>query len=302
MKKILIDTDIGIDCDDAMALAAAMALEKQGKISIEGVCTCTAREGSSGCVAAILNYYGFEKDYATYRGAPLECDASNVYAKGVRDAFNAQDSEEESVRFLRKKLANATEKLTLVSLGPLSVIADLLTSQPDDISDLNGVELVKAKSDALYSMAGNFVNREKKYEGRYEHFSEWNVYQNIPAAQTVVNLCPIPLVFCPFEVGVDVLSGETIDRASPVGVSIHMFYQANKNERCVTRSSWDPLTVCIAAGLDWFDYSPYGKITIDDNGCASFEEGEGLHRYVIERFSVEETARKLNELYEQIVK
>ena len=302
MKKLLIDTDIGIDCDDAMALAAAMALEKMGKASIEGVCTCTAREGSSGCVAAILNHYGFDRDYATYRGAPLACDASNVYAKGVRDTFNAKDSEEESVRFLRKKLVNATEKLTLVSLGPLSVIADLLMSQPDDISDLNGVELVKAKADALYSMAGNFVDREKKYEGRYEYFSEWNVYQNISAAQTVVNFCPIPLVFCPFEVGVDVQTRETIDRDSPVGVSIHMFHQANKSERCVTRSSWDPLTVCIAAGVDWFDYSPYGKITIDDDGCAHFEGGEGLHRYVIERCDVQETAQKLNELYKQIEK
>ena len=302
MKKLLIDTDIGIDCDDAMALAAAMALEKMGKASIEGVCTCTAREGSSGCVAAILNHYGFDRDYATYRGEPLECDASNVYAKGVRDTFKAKDSQEESVRFLRKKLANATEKMTLVSLGPLSVIADLLTSQPDDVSDLNGVELVKEKADALYSMAGNFVNREKIYEGRYEYFSEWNVCQNIPAAQTVVNLCPIPLVFCPFEVGVDVQTGETIDRDSPVGVSIHMFHQANKSERCVTRSSWDPLTVCLAANLDWFNYSPYGKITIDDKGCAHFEGGEGLHRYVIERCDVQETAQKLNELYKQIEK
>ena len=300
MKKILIDTDIGIDCDDAAALAVAIALEKLGKVCIEGVSTCTAREGASGSVKAILKYYGLNKDCASFMGEPLECDKTNVYAKGVKDAFCEKDCEEESVHLLRRKLAVAEEKVSIIALGPLSVIAGLLESQPDDLSSLNGVELVKEKVDTLYTMAGNFVKyHEQLYQGRFTYSSEWNVYQDIKSAQTVANICPVPIVFCPYEVGEKVLFGEPFAIDTPVGLSIRMFHQTHKHVLSGenTRSSWDPITVCVACGLDLFDFSPYGKITVDDDGFTHFEEGKGEHRYIIERLNPEETAKKINELY-----
>ena len=165
MKKLLIDTDIGIDCDDAMAIGAAIALEKRGLIRIEGISTCTTREGASGCVSAITDYYGLPKPNARYFGTPLECDKRNIYARAVRDAFGKRDSGEESVRFLRKKLASSEGGVTLVSLGPLTVIAALLESAADDICPWNGRELVARKADALYAMGGNFAAYENRYKG-----------------------------------------------------------------------------------------------------------------------------------------
>lgn len=304
MKKLLIDTDIGIDCDDAMAIGAAIALEKKGLIHIEGISTCTAREGASGCVSAITDYYGLSKPTASYFGTPLECDKRNIYAKDVRDAFRKKDSGEESVRFLRKKLASSEDGVILVSLGPMTVIAALLESMPDDISLWSGRELVARKAEALYAMGGNFVAYEDRYKGRYAYGAEWNICQDIPAAQFVVENIPVPVIFSPYETGVRVLSGESFGEGSPVKMSIRLFFERNRDEfeEKFARASWDPITVCMAAGADWFSLSSPGRIAVDDEGKTLFFAGKGNHRYLIEKNQPEQTAEKLDELYAELEK
>ena len=74
MVDLVIDTDIGIDCDDAMALAAAVALERQGKICTIGVSVVTARDGASAAVAAIGRKWGKAFDVSQYGGKLLACD------------------------------------------------------------------------------------------------------------------------------------------------------------------------------------------------------------------------------------
>lgn len=296
MKRLLIDTDIGIDSDDALAIAAALALEKQGVCSVAGISTCTTRSNASAAVKAIAEYYGFFKETATYDGKTLACDKINIYADSLAKLFSTANAEEESVNFLRRKLQTAKEKITLVSLGPLTVIAELLLSSPDAVSPLSGVDLVREKTDALYAMAGNFVSRESRYAGRCNDSAEWNVLQNIPAAQHAIDLCPVPIIFCPFEAGAPVLSGQPFDISSPVGLAIKLLCD-NWNTAANCRSSWDPITVCEAAGMQLFDISPRGTVTVDDEGNTRFTANEGTHRYLIERTNPDRTADKLNELY-----
>lgn len=115
MVDLVIDTDIGIDCDDAMALAAAVALERQGKICTIGVSVVTARDGASAAVAAIGRKWGKAFDVSQYGGKLLACDKIDVYATKLRDLFGAVDASDCAVRFLRKKLATSSDKTTLVS-------------------------------------------------------------------------------------------------------------------------------------------------------------------------------------------
>lgn len=48
MVKIIIDTDIGSDCDDAGALALAHNLANEGKCQILAVTNCLSRKKRSG--------------------------------------------------------------------------------------------------------------------------------------------------------------------------------------------------------------------------------------------------------------
>ncbi len=301
MRKILIDTDIGIDCDDAIALALAISLEKQGKIEIAGVSVVTAREGATQAVSAIFEHFGASTDVGRYFGKALECDKENIYAKAVKDKFGGKEYFEDSVKYLRRKLASSKDKLTLVAIGPLTNVASLLESEPDEISPLNGVDLVKNKVEILYSMAGNFVHVNANEEFG---IAEWNVIQDVDACKTVIKLCPVELVFSPYETGYEVLSGKSFDVNDPVGYSVKMFFEAHPSEFCgkYVRCSWDPITVAVASGVNLLDYSEYGKVSVDSNGVMFFKKGKGKHRYLIKRVSSAETEVELEKICSYITK
>ena len=60
MLKIIIDTDIGCDCDDAGALAVAHCLEKNGYCNLISMTHCTSRVDGCCAIDIINRYYGRE--------------------------------------------------------------------------------------------------------------------------------------------------------------------------------------------------------------------------------------------------
>jgi len=56
--RLILDTDIGCDCDDAGAMAVMNALADFGECEILAVTHCTSREDGAGCIDAINTYYG----------------------------------------------------------------------------------------------------------------------------------------------------------------------------------------------------------------------------------------------------
>lgn len=299
MLDMIIDTDIGIDCDDAMAIAAALALEKKKIVRLAGISTCTTRRGACGAAKAILHAYGAEKEVSVCKGTPLECDKINVYAEALKDGYAEEDCGEESVRFLRRMLEAAERPVTLVGIGPLTVLARLLDSAPDDLSGKDGETLIREKVSRLYAMAGNFAHLHGCHGKDIGHLPEWNVQQDIPAAKAVAERFPVPVMFLPYETGAEVLSGEVFDGEGPVGKAIRLFYAYHEGDgrKNFSRPSWDVLTVCAAGGLDLFESSPAGKVLVDDDGMTDFIVGEGNMRYLTVKKSDDETARILNRLY-----
>lgn len=57
---LLIDTDIGPDCDDAGALAVAAALAKRYRVPVGAVVSCTSSPYGAPCAEAICRFCGLE--------------------------------------------------------------------------------------------------------------------------------------------------------------------------------------------------------------------------------------------------
>ena len=126
MKKLILDTDIGVDCDDAVALALLMALQKEGFCDLLAISTCTARVGATAAVRAITDYYGaYDIPCGRMYSPVLPCDRTNNYAEKLMKKYKKAEAEEESVHLLRKTLAKAQEKVVLVAIGPLTMIVSL---------------------------------------------------------------------------------------------------------------------------------------------------------------------------------
>lgn len=302
MKRIILDTDIGIDCDDAAAIGMLLQLEEEGKCFVEGITTSTTREGAVEAVRAIAQYYGKDKEIGSMREPGIFCDKENVYAKALKEHYGCSGDAQDAVEMLRRKLAQAKEKLTLIAIGPLTNIARLIKSEGDIYSDLNGTELLRKKADCLYIMGGSFKENyaPQGIAEEKEIIREWNILQDIESARYVMEKCTCPMVLCPFEAG-NYVKTEMRAGENPVWYAMKTFADYEKCEcgNGFTRESWDPVT-CLAALEDcsaYFDLSDEGRITVSEDGETVFHpEEKGTARFLIVKGNYDGLAERINSL------
>lgn len=318
-RKILFDTDMGCDSDDAGALALILELANAGECELVGVTHSTMCEAAAGCIEAILNYYGHpEVSVGSFHEEDMldtkewrDVYASDV-ARGYGTRFRRGGHYENTVKLMRKILASSEEKITIAATGPLTSLARLLESGPDEYSDLTGAELVRRKVERAVCMAGRF--REQWPDLPVWSEVEWNVKCDIPAAQAVCEKWPAELIFASYEVGAEVITcGEIQTKANP-GNPVRTCYEIRSKKMdngAVGRASWDAVTVLwairgaanlcdgndpAAAGLCWALHAP-GKICVDEEGYTTFENRpEGKHSFLIEKCFAQEAAAVIDEI------
>lgn len=284
IKKIILDTDMGVDCDDAVALALLLNKHRNKECELISVTTSSTREGATATVKAICDYYETYVPIGTMALPALDCDKINTYAKEVKQKYNLQDSTVDAVKLLREKIEKSTDKVVFIAIGPLVNVRRFLESQADEISNKTGLELAKEKISALYIMGGSFIeNYELIGMKREELFPEWNILQDVKSAQIVANTFPCETYFVPWEAGFDVFTN--IGKGdNPVWHSMreHARY-LGVDEVGYKRHSWDPVTCLLATEncSEYFAFSNLGKVTVSDDGYTTFSEGLGNSRIAL---------------------
>ncbi len=261
MEKIILDTDMGCDCDDVGALALACGAHKRGEAELLGV------------THAIDNPYGLrfiEKMLAHYNvDAPLgKCSKKdflnderfNTFIKPLADGLPEKEHPD-SVKLMREILSK-NRGVTLVTIGSFVNVAALLASGADEISSLDGKTLVAQSVTNVYSMAGHFTRPD---------YAEFNIVCDIPAARSFVSLCPVPVVYCGFEVGEKIFTGAHLRECTenPLLHDAYGLYAGRECGNAYLRPSWDPATVYTAIYQDeneLFDYSDPVTVTFDEKG------------------------------------
>ena len=278
-KQIIFDTDIGMDCDDAAALGILLNAHKRGECEILAITASTGRDGATATVNAICDYYGVNGIPVGRMKRMLQCDGVNNYARAVMEKYGTEDVETDAVPLLRKTLAEAAGKVSVIAVGPLSNLEELLKSKSDEFSPLCGADLVKQKVDKLYVMIGSFP---QNFGGK--RFREWNLLQDVPAARYVIENWGTKKVYLPHEIGAAVFT-EMGKNENPVWYSMKNFAIANGVDisNGYRRESWDPVTCMIALNENnpLFIYSPEGTVTVDEECVTLFEEKSGgLDKYL----------------------
>lgn len=285
--KIILETDIGNDVDDALALGLAYNYLNAGKIDLLAV--CINKEGTApGEFTDIMNtYYGHPEIPIGIikEGADCETDAVN-YAKAVVDmknedgtpAFKRSISEygalPEAHKLYRKILAEQEDNsVVIVSVGFSTNLIKLLATEGDEFSPLGGKELVAKKVKRLITMAGDFENPD---------IHEYNVWKDIPAAKIIFEQWPTPVVTSPFELGI-----QTCYPATSIEndfAPLNPIVEAYKSYLPMPydRPMWDPTALMYAVeGAEWFTVSPVGNITVTDEGSTLFcEDAQGDRQYI----------------------
>lgn len=290
VPKIILETDIGNDVDDALALDMLYKYLDEKKIDLLGI--TLNKEGTYPAeYTDIMNtWYGYPQIPIgiIHNGADCENDATN-YAKAVclirkdngESAFKRSlegdyNQLPEAPALYRKLLAQQPDSsVTVISVGFSTNLARLLDTPADRISPLTGKELVAKKVKLLCTMAGCFNNPD---------LFEYNVVKDIPAAKKVFSEWPTTLVTSPFEVGIAIhYPGSSIEndfRWAP----LHPMAEAYKSYQQMPydRPTWDLTSVLYAVeGPSYFTVSRAGKINVTDQGATEFTPDTTGNRYYL---------------------
>ena len=288
--RLIFDSDMGNDVDDALALAMIHTLESRGECQLLAVTVTNDHPLAAAFVDAMNRFYGrgdvpvgLVRDGVTHkRGKFLQlAKATGDSEARYPNRFAGGERAPDAVAVLRETLAAQRDKSVVIAqVGFSTNLARLLDTGPDDASSLGGRELVNHKVRRLYAMAGYFGPEEGKYKG----FAEYNVVKDIASAQKLVGEWPTPIDFSGYEVGRAIeYPAESIKNDfgyvshHPVVESYELYIPPSHN-----RPTWDLTSVleAVRPGRDYFEYSTRGRVSIDDEGRTKFvEDSEGPHRY-----------------------
>ena len=332
--KVIFDTDMLTDFDDVGALACLHALADAGECEILATVSCTRGNASVGAVQVINSYYG-RGDLpvgcakgigvlGAYLGAKEKVDpASPLGVKGDGDGghykyrkllkdypgdFTYADSDEapDANRVYRKALAAAPDKSVVIcSVGFITNLRRLLETQPDDISPLNGRDLVAKKVRKWVAMAC-----------RYPDGKEYNSMGDAESSRIAFENWPTPIVFSDWQYGSDVYAGRAIAEMEGPRNPVKDVFAGNIPSRAEIagdprkyadwcfgmggRAAWDETAVLAAVrGEDsYFNVhrGTYKMVGADGADVWIPDEANGPHLRITEKMNKLDVARVIDEL------
>jgi len=249
---IIFDTDMDLDCDDAGALAVLHALMDPNETKILGVIVNVPFEASAKCVMIINNYYNrpeipvglledknYEKGkkYQLYRAAKKQiAKFRDYYTHKIVEHFSSKITKSqkiwESVNLYRHLLSSSKDKtVVIVAVGLLTALKALLDSPPDDLSPLNGIDLVKHKVKKLVTMG---IGRFPSAQAQFNWLMDWE------SARFVISHWPTELVVQ--SNGTEFLTGNELSSRTPESNPVREIYETYVKGPRKGNFSWDLIT------------------------------------------------------------
>ena len=296
-EKVIFDTDIGPDWDDVGAAATLHALADRGEAEILAMMVSSGGHSAiwgPPCLDAFNTYYGrSDIPIGVAQDGP---DFGSLYNQQIAEEF-PQDlgisGAWDAVELYRKILSEQEDSsVVIITVGFITNIDDLLNSDPDSYSDLNGLELVEKKVKRWVCMGGGYPSSG----------GEFNFNQDAAATVYAVENWPNPIFFSGFEIGVSILTGAKLAE-TPESNPIRRAYELAGGYVGSTRSSWDQTAVLTAIRdpLLYWDLETTGYCHVFSNGSNEWRSSPDKdHTYLISRISDEELVEIIDNLMANI--
>ncbi len=246
--KVLLDTDIGSDIDDAISLAYLLA---QSECELLGITTTTGEAEKRAMLASVL-CKAAQKEIPIFPGVeqPLLIAQRQTIARQA-DALQKWPHEKhfphnEAIFFLRQTIYDYPGEIVLLTIGPLTTIALLFKIDPEIPHLLKG----------LVSMCGSYTN----FSPIPDISIEWNALVDPHAAAIVYQ------TILPFH------------RSIPLNVTHQVTLPKEDFLRCFDKQ---PLLPVVDLASVWFDdggntvvfNDPLAAATIFDTRICTFQKG-----------------------------
>jgi inosine-uridine nucleoside N-ribohydrolase len=291
---IIFDSDMGPDYDDVGAIAILHAFADKGEAKILATMASTKYEG----VAAVLNVFN------TYFNRPdIPVGVPNGYALELRDwqhwtdtllakhphKIKANNEAQDAVKLYRKILAAQPDhSVTIVTVGFLTNLSNLLSTGADSYSSLSGTELIKRKVKLMVCMAGKFPSG-----------FEFNVMKDAAASQNVYGHWPTLIILSGFEIGEKIKVGlplihNNAIKNNPVKDAFRIAIPMAK-EDSLGRKSWDETAVLVAIKgySNWYTLHQ-GRMMVADNGSNTWDDNGTGQAYLVEKVDYKKVRKLIN--------
>lgn len=257
-EKIIIDTDIGTDVDDAFAIALAL---QSPEIRVLGISTAS---GDTRARARILDRMLGESghsDIPVAIGAPTTLPF-NLPPIGRQARFGEKSirpgaSYPSAVDFILGQIRQSPGEVTLVAIGPLTNVGQLIADHPDALRQLKRVVM----------MGGAFAPADLGGLGAASRPTpEYNILGDIPAAQALFR-SGVPIVVMPLDSTAqlkldEVKRDQLLSRGSPLTDALGILYLMSSR---VTPVLYDAMAVGYVVDRGLCPTQPM-HIVVDDQG------------------------------------
>lgn len=237
-NPFIVDLDFSTDVDDVCAVRVANILDKRGVINLKAMMLCVTGENIVDAMQGLLDYD--DMDEVAIGISALDIVDTSPYWNTLAEYNKTNDERvvKNSVKLYRQLLNNSLNDVTIVTTGYVTNIAELLKSEPDEISRKSGEEIVKDKVKAIYITGGSYPDG---YDNNFFFRPE-----AIEAIKYVIENCEVPIYLissnngAPFTCG-GLLQRIDTERKDPVSRALDAsgFYDG--------RAAWDPFSVWVAA-------------------------------------------------------
>lgn len=285
---LILDTDIGNDVDDVLALGMIHALESRRECKLLAVTISKDHENTAPFVDAVNEFYHRGDIPVGICGSGVTPDAGKFLELArVKDndtaryphSFPKGTAVPSALSVLRGTLAAAEDRsVVIVQIGFSTNLAELLQSLPDEMSPLSGKELVSRKVRLLSLMAGAF-EKIPDQNGKVSEHRSYNIIKDITSAQLVASQWPTPMVWSGYELGIKVpYPHQSIENDfayadhHPLSEAYYLF-----NPPPHDRPTWDLTSVLYAVrpNRGYFNVSEAGVVTVTHDGQTFFQVKKG---------------------------
>lgn len=267
--RLLFDTDMSGDCDDAGALALLHALADRGECELLAVVTNRKDKtnASAAAVDVINTYYGRpDLPIGTDKVGPTDLQRTSSYTCALRDQFphntKPDDQMPDALEIYRRVLKSQPDgSVTICSVGAFSNLAELWSREP---------MLVHTKVRRLVVMGGEFPKSTQP---------ETNIRTHVASARVVASEWPGEIVWHGFEIGKVLMTGAGLKQTpenNPVRRSYELKPFANRPAIEGGQPSWDQAAALFAvrdADPSLWSTVRGGRVTIDEQGVTQWEAG-----------------------------
>ncbi|MGA8149916.1 MAG: nucleoside hydrolase [Terriglobales bacterium] len=260
-EKVIIDTDIGDDVDDAFALALAV---RSPELEILGVMTNFGDTETRARIADRLLAEAGRPDIPVAAGVPTATKNPLTQRRYAEGGHSAKISHPPAVDFLLEQIRHYPGQITLIAIGPLMNVGAAIDKDAVTFGKLKRVVLMGGSVKRGYGDLGYSAPRGPQ--------PEWNILNDIPSAQKLF-ASGVPLAMMPLdstqlkldEVKRAFLFSQGTAITDALTVLYHLWGQQ-------TPTLFDPMTIAYLVNPGLCPVQPM-HIRVDEQGFTRAEAG-----------------------------